>query len=127
MMMDMKVADIESRKACCYDNAAMGSFFATLKNECAQNRIPKNRAQARAKLFDCIETFYNPKRLHSALDYLSSLELEKLLNHPTYKTTTCPDFRRQISTYRMATLADQAKLATASTLRRVIVHRGKDL
>ena len=69
-----------SRKGCCYDNAAMESFFATLKTECFQNRIPKNRAQARAMLFDYIETFYNPKRLHSALSYLSPLEFEKLLN-----------------------------------------------
>jgi putative transposase len=65
-----------SRKACCYDNAAMESFFATLKTECFQNRIPKNRAQAQAMLFDYIETFYNPKRLHSALGYLSPLEFE---------------------------------------------------
>ena len=35
---------------------------------------------ARAMLFDYIETFYNPKRLHSALRYLSPLEFEKLLN-----------------------------------------------
>lgn len=70
-----------SRKACCYDNAAMESFFATLKTECFQNRIPKNRAQARAMLFDYIETFYNPKRLHSGLGYFSPLEFEKLLNN----------------------------------------------
>ena len=74
------VAPSMSRKGCCYDNAAMESFFATLKTECFQNRIPKNRAQARAMLFDYIETFYNPQRLHSALGYLSPLEFEKLLN-----------------------------------------------
>jgi putative transposase len=67
-----------SRKACCYDNAAMESFFATLKTECFQNRIPKNRAQA--MLFDYIETFYHPKRLHSSLGYLSPLEFETLLH-----------------------------------------------
>jgi transposase InsO family protein len=69
-----------SRKACCYDNAAMESFFATLKTECFQNRIPKNRAQAQAMLFDYIETFYNPKRLHSSLGYLSPLEFENFLH-----------------------------------------------
>jgi len=68
-----------SRKANCYDNAAMESFFATLKTECFQNRIPKNRAQAQAMLFDYIETFYNPKRLHSSLGYRSPLEFENLL------------------------------------------------
>jgi putative transposase len=68
-----------SRRACCYDNAAMESFFATLKTECFQNRIPKNRVEAHAMLFDYIETFYNPKRLHSALGYLSPLEFEEFL------------------------------------------------
>ena len=76
-----EIAPSMSRKACCYDNAAMESFFATLKTECFQNRIPKNRAEAQAMLFDYIETFYNPKRLHSALGYLSPLEFEKLLNN----------------------------------------------
>jgi putative transposase len=70
-----------SRRACCYDNAAMESFFATLKTECFQNRIPKNHDEAHTMLFDYIETFYNPKRLHSALGYLSPLEFEKLLNN----------------------------------------------
>ena len=69
-----------SRKANCYDNAAMESFFATLKTECFQKRIPKNRAHAQAMLFDYIETFYNPKRLHSSLGYLSPLEFETLLH-----------------------------------------------
>jgi transposase InsO family protein len=51
-----------SRKANCYDNAAMESFFATLKTECFQDQIPRTRAQVRAMLFDYIETFYNPQR-----------------------------------------------------------------
>ena len=79
----LKIYDVSpsmSRKACCYDNAAMESFFATLKTECFQNRIPKNRAQAQAMLFDYIETFYNPKRLHSSLGYLSPLEFENFLH-----------------------------------------------
>jgi putative transposase len=57
---------------------SMESFFATLKTECFQNRIPNNRAQAQAMLFDYIETFYNPKRLHSSLGYRSPLEFENL-------------------------------------------------
>jgi putative transposase len=65
-----------SRTACPYDNAAMESFFATLKTECFGDWVPKNRAEARALLFDYIETFYNPQRLHSALGYLSPLEFE---------------------------------------------------
>jgi transposase InsO family protein len=48
------------RPACPYDNAVMESFFATLKTECFGERMPRNRAEARALLFDYIETFYNP-------------------------------------------------------------------
>jgi integrase-like protein len=53
------------------------SFLATLKTECFQDKIPKNRAEARAMLFDYIESFYNPKCIHSALGYLSPMEFEK--------------------------------------------------
>ena len=68
-----------SRKACCYDNAAMESFWATLKAECFQGQIPRNLSQAQAMLFDYIETFYNPIRLHSSLGYLSPIEFENQL------------------------------------------------
>ena len=49
----------------------------TLKSECFHDQIPLNRDHAQALLFDYIETFYNPKRLHSSLGYLSPLEFEK--------------------------------------------------
>ncbi len=60
-----------SRRANCYDNAAMESFWSTLKTECFHAGIPATRAEADALLFDYIETFYNPCRLHSPLDYRS--------------------------------------------------------
>jgi transposase InsO family protein len=66
-----------SRKGNCYDNAVMESFWATLKSECFHDQIPLNRDHVQALLFDYIETFYNPKRLHSSLGYLSPLEFEK--------------------------------------------------
>ena len=66
-----------SRKGNCYDNAVMESFSATPKSECFHDQIPLNRDHAQALLFDYIETFYNPKRLHSSLGYLSPLEFEK--------------------------------------------------
>ena len=72
-----------SRPACPYDNAILESFFATLKTECFGDRVPKNRAEAQALLFDYIETFYNPQRLHSALGYLSPLEFERHLTQAT--------------------------------------------
>ena len=69
-----------SRKANCYDNASMESFWSTLKLELVYRRTFATHQQARAEIFDYIETFYNPKRLQSALGYLSPLEFEKLLN-----------------------------------------------
>ena len=65
-----------SRTANCYDNAAMESFWATLKTECFQGAIPATRAQARTMLFDYIETFYNTTRLHSSLNYQSPVSFE---------------------------------------------------
>ena len=65
-----------SRKANCYDNALAESFFATLKTECFTHCVPASLIQARMMVFDYIETFYNPKRLHSALGYKSPVEFE---------------------------------------------------
>src|SRR6516225_4071912 len=72
-----------SRQACCYDNAVMESFWATLKTECFHDQIPLNLKHAQALLFDYIETFYNPTRLHSSLGYLSPIEFENSLFSPT--------------------------------------------
>ena len=60
----------------CYDNAAMESFWSTLKTEWLHHQKFQTRQQAHAAVFDYIETFYNPKRLHSALGYLSPVDFE---------------------------------------------------
>jgi putative transposase len=60
----------------CYDNAAMESFFATLKRERIQHHIYATRAEARTAVFQYIEVFYNRQRLHSTLGYCSPLEYE---------------------------------------------------
>lgn len=64
-----------SGKGNCYDNACVESFFSTLKAECA-NRVFESRMEARNQIFEYIEVWYNRKRLHSTLDYLSPLEFE---------------------------------------------------
>ncbi len=67
----------------CYDNAAMESFFSTLKRECVARHIFTSRAVARTVIFDFIEVFYNRVRRHSALGYLSPLAFEQVY-HDTY-------------------------------------------
>lgn len=69
-----------SRTGNCYDNAAMESFFATLKGECAYRQFA-TRAEARSTLFEFIEVWYNRHRLHSALGYLSPIEFEQSSGH----------------------------------------------
>jgi len=69
-----------SRKGNCYDNAAMESFWSTLKNELVCRHTFATRVQARLAIFDFIETFYNRQRLHSALDYLSPIDFENKNN-----------------------------------------------
>jgi putative transposase len=61
----------------CYDNATMESFFGTLKNEQIYRRIYHSFTEARADIFDFIETFYNPRRMHTSLDGCSPDEFER--------------------------------------------------
>jgi transposase InsO family protein len=65
-----------SRKANCYDNAAMESFWSTLKLELIYRCNFQTHAHARTQIFDYIETFYNRQRTHSALDYRSPVDFE---------------------------------------------------
>lgn len=67
-----------SRKGECLDNAAMESFFHTLKTERTHHHCYRTRDEARRSVFEYIETFYNPKRRHSYLNYLSPLEFERV-------------------------------------------------
>ncbi len=66
-----------SRKGDCYDNAPMESFGWTLKEEGVGKVIFQSRKEAKTAIFDYIEVFYNRKRRHSSLGYLSPVDFEK--------------------------------------------------
>jgi putative transposase len=65
------------RVATCFDNAACESFFATLKTELVHTRTWPTRQAARTAIYEYIEVFYNRRRRHSALDYLSPTQYER--------------------------------------------------
>jgi transposase InsO family protein len=64
-----------SRRGNCYDNAAMESWFSTLKSELGEHF--DSYAQAKEHLFDFVEVFYNQQRRHSSLGYVSPAEHER--------------------------------------------------
>jgi len=66
-----------SKKGDCYDNAPIESFWGTLKEECLGRHTYHTRKEAKTAVFDYIETFYNRKRKHSSLGYLSPETYEK--------------------------------------------------
>lgn len=66
-----------SRKGNCWDNAPAESFFKTLKHELDMPDRFQNLQQARSAIFEFIEIWYNRKRLHSALDYKSPVQVEE--------------------------------------------------
>jgi transposase InsO family protein len=66
-----------SRRANCWDNAPMESFFASLKKELTHGEVYATREEARASIFEYIEVFYNRIRRHSSLQYLSPAEYER--------------------------------------------------
>ena len=65
-----------SGKGDCYDNAVAESFFATLEFELIMRSDWHTREEARRAIFRYIETWYNPKRRHSTLGYVSPVEYE---------------------------------------------------
>ena len=77
LMADNGVACSMSRSGNVWDNAAMESFFSSLKTERIGKKVYRSRDAARADVFDYIERFYNPVRRHSTLGYLSPLEFER--------------------------------------------------
>jgi len=67
-----------SRKADCWDNAPMESFFGSMKTELDDASGSQTRQAARSGLFQFIEGFYNCHRLHSAIGYMTPMQKEQL-------------------------------------------------
>ncbi len=78
LMADNGVACSMSRSGNVWDNAAMESFFSSLKTERTARKVYRTRNQARADVFDYIECFYNPQRRHSTIGYISPMEFERI-------------------------------------------------
>jgi len=76
LMADHGVVCSMSRSGNVWDNAAMESFFSSLKTERTARKTYRTRDEARADVFDYIERFYNSRRRHSTIGYLSPMEFE---------------------------------------------------
>jgi putative transposase len=74
-----KIVPSMSRRANCYDNAVVESFFATLEWELIERSDWQTRDEARACIFEYIEVWYNRQRRHSSLGYISPIEYEQRL------------------------------------------------
>lgn len=78
LLADVGITVSMSRKGNCWDNAAMESFFGTLKSECVDLTCFQTRAEARQTVFEYVECFYNRVRRHSSLEYVSPVAFEQL-------------------------------------------------
>jgi len=74
---EMGVTCSMSRSGNVWDNSAMESFFSTLKTERTARKTYRTRSQAKADVFDYIERFYNPRRQHSTIGYVSPVQFEQ--------------------------------------------------
>jgi putative transposase len=77
-----KIVCSMSRKGDCWDNAVMESFFGSLKSERVTFRNYRTREEANQDIIEWIEMFYNSKRQHSYLGYMSPREFEKMRSLP---------------------------------------------
>lgn len=77
LMADHGIICSMSRSGNVWDNAAMESFFSSLKTERTARKVYRTRDDARAEVFNYIERFYSPRRRHSTLGYLSRVEFEE--------------------------------------------------
>jgi putative transposase len=80
LIKDYEMVQSMSRRANCWDNAAMESFFKTLKVERLHRIRYESRSQARLDIVDWIEGFYNRKRIHSSIGYTTPVDAESRLS-----------------------------------------------
>jgi putative transposase len=85
-----RLPGLDEPQADCYDNAPMESFFHKLKTELVHHRQYATRAEATRDIFAYVEGFYSRTRRHSAVGYISPIEMELTAARP------CPPFRRKI-------------------------------
>ncbi len=78
-MADSGIVCSMSRSGNVWDNAAMESFFSSLKTERTARKNYRTRNEAKADVFDYIERFYNTTRRHSTIGYVSPVEFERKL------------------------------------------------
>jgi len=76
LMIDHGVTCSMSRSGNVWDNAAMESFFSSLKTERTARKVYRSRDEAKADVFDYLERFSNTKRRHSTIGYVSPMEFE---------------------------------------------------
>src|SRR6267378_1349407 len=86
-----------SRKGNCWDNAPMESFFGTLKTELVHHREYPDRDTARRDLFAYIEGYYNRRRIHSAIGYITPQQAEA--KYALQRVTRCPLFRGKVKVH----------------------------
>lgn len=79
LLAEHRIRQSAGRVGTCWDNAAVETFFATLKCELTFLRSYATRAQARSDIYRYIEGYYNRKRMHSFCDYLSPVDYERRL------------------------------------------------
>jgi len=77
LLEDHRIVCSMSRKGNCWDNACMESFFGSLKTEWTRGKCYKTRDEAKNDIFKYIELFYNRKRRHAALGYVSPTAYEQ--------------------------------------------------
>ena len=80
LLEEIRAVPSMSRRANCYDNAMMESFWSTLKAECFASYLPATHREARTMIFEYIETYYNRVRLHSSLGYQCPMDFEAHLS-----------------------------------------------